>query len=70
MNAADFQSIKLPEDATVQLNADTVQAGTYVTVTFTFQDSSPVEMDVPVLSSEDDVYSGITVGPLESPATS
>ena len=64
------QSVKLPDDATIQVNGDTVQPGTFVTMTFTFQNSEPVEMDVPVVSSTNDIYNGITVGPIESPATS
>ena len=62
------QSVKLPDDATIQLSADTVQPGTFLTVTLTFQNSDPVEIDVPVVA-EEEMYDGITVGPIETPAS-
>jgi hypothetical protein len=60
------QSVMLPDDATIQVAADTVQPGTFVTMTFTFQNSDPVEMDVPVVA-EAAMYDGITVGPIATP---
>ena len=62
------QSVKLPDDATIQMSADTVQPGTFLTVTLTFQNSDPVEIDVPVVA-EEEMYDGITVGPIETPAS-
>ncbi len=57
---------KLPDDGQVQVHADTVAPGTFITLTLRFQQAGPIEIDVPVVA-EAAMYDGITVGPIETP---
>lgn len=66
---ASQQPAKLPDDGQIQLHGDAVAPGTFLTLTLRFQQAGPIEIDVPVVA-ESAIYDGITVGPIEQPASS
>jgi copper(I)-binding protein len=63
------QAVALPADGQIQVQADTVTPGTFVTMTLRFQNGSPVELDVPVVA-EGPMYTGVTVAPVTEDSAS
>ena len=61
-------AVRLPEGGFVQLNSADLKPGGYLTLTLTFKEAAPLDIDVPVVA-ESPTYDGITVGPIVSPAT-
>ena len=61
-------AVKLPDDGLVQLHSADLMPGGYLTLTLTFKEAAPLDVDVPVVA-ESSTYDGITVGPVVSPAT-
>ncbi len=61
-------AVKLPDDGLIQLHAADLAAGGYLTLSLTFKEAAPLDVDVPVIA-ESSTYDGITVGPVVSPAT-
>ncbi len=61
-------AVKLPDDGLVQFHSADLMPGGYLTLTLTFKEAAPLEIDVPVVA-ESSIYDGITVGPVVSPAT-
>lgn len=62
-------AVKVPDDSTLQLSGEAVTPGTVATLSLTFQDAAPLDIEVPVVA-EGTVYDGITVGPIQSPGPS
>jgi hypothetical protein len=56
------QSVKLETNGAVRLTGSSVQAGYFVTVTFTFANAAPLTMAIPVVADSAD-YSSVPVGP-------
>jgi hypothetical protein len=57
------QSVQLGTDGAVRLTGDAVDAGTFVTLTFTFGSAAPIEVEVPVVAVGT-IYADIPVGPV------
>ena len=59
--------MKLPDDAAIQMSADTVQPGTFVTLTLTFENADAGRDRRPGRGRGRTIYDDITVGPIETP---
>ncbi len=68
LELATQAAVKLPEDGVIQLNSADLKPGGYLTLTLTFKESAPLDIDVPIIA-EGPIYDGITVGPIVSAAT-
>ncbi len=64
--------VKTGEEAQIIISSDDVQAGYYVTLDFTFENSSPTSVDVPVVTRDEegvyaDTYDDIAEAPEQAP---
>jgi copper(I)-binding protein len=62
-------AVKLQTGGQVRLTGNGVQLGSFVTVTFSFQQAAPISVEVPIVPNGP-IYKGIPVGPTASPLTS
>jgi hypothetical protein len=61
-------SVKLPDAALLQVEGPAVTPGSFVSLSLTFQEAAPLQLQVPVVSRSG-AYSGIPVGPIATPVT-
>ena len=56
--------VQLASDAAVRIRSDTLRAGYFVTLTFTFANAAPLELDVPVVTADEEgsPYADVPVG--------
>lgn len=59
---ASGQSVQLADSGAVRVSGKSLEAGSLVTVTFTFAQATPVTVDAPVVSNRSSVYSTVPVG--------
>ena len=59
------ESLQLQSDGLVRLTGDGVQAGDFITVTFTFGNAAPIEIEVPIVPTGR-MYTSVPVGPSSS----
>lgn len=59
------QSVQLESDGLVRLTGDGVQAGDFITVTFTFGNAAPIELAIPIVPTGP-MYTSVPVGPSSS----
>ena len=59
------QSVQLESDGLVRLTGDGVQAGDFITVTFTFGNAAPIELGIPIVPTGP-MYTSVPVGPSSS----
>jgi hypothetical protein len=59
------QSVQLADSGAVRVSGPSLEAGTVVTVTFTFAQAAPVTLDVPVVE-DSSTYASVPVGPAKS----
>jgi hypothetical protein len=59
------QSVQLADSGAVRVSGASLEAGTVVTVTFTFAQAAPVTLDVPVIN-DSSTYASVPVGPAKS----
>lgn len=56
------QLVQLGNDGPVRISSEELQAGLFVTLTFTFANAAPVQVDVPVVN-DSATYADVPVGP-------
>ena len=56
------QLVQLGNDGSVRISSEELQAGLFVTLTFTFTNAAPVQVDVPVVN-DTATYADVPVGP-------
>lgn len=56
------QAVQLGNDASVRISSDELQAGFFVTLSFTYADAAPLQVDVPVVD-QTSTYADVPVGP-------
>jgi len=61
--------VQIGYEGLVRLESDTIEAGDYITLDFTFANAAPVQLEVPVVLAGSD-YTDIPVGPVATPKTS
>jgi hypothetical protein len=61
------QSLQLGSEGLARISSDTLEAGQFVTLTFTFANAQPVEIDAPVVN-DGPIYADVPVGGGDSPA--
>jgi hypothetical protein len=59
------QSVQLANSGAVRVSGSTLQAGSVIHLTFTFQQAAPVQVDAPVVT-DSSTYSSVPVGPATS----
>ncbi|MBA2558437.1 MAG: hypothetical protein H0V07_00855 [Propionibacteriales bacterium] len=59
---ASGQSVQLADSGAVRVSGKSLEAGSLVTVTFTFAQAAPITVDAPVVSNRSSVYSNVPVG--------
>jgi hypothetical protein len=65
------QSVQVGPTGDLRLSGDNVEAGTFVTITFTFGSAAPLAVEAPVVSGgSDTIYADIPVGPVTTSAAS
>lgn len=68
LRLASTQSVQLADSGAVRVSGSSLQAGTVVSVTFTFAQAAPVTLDVPVVN-DSSTYASVPVGPVASGST-
>ena len=56
------QLVQLAESGAVRVNGQSLEAGHFITLTFTFANAAPVEIDVPIVDNDDPTYADVPVG--------
>lgn len=56
------QAVQLANSGAVRVSGKALQAGSFVTLTFTFEQAAPLEVDVPVLLNSS-TYANVPLGP-------